>query len=531
MAKPFDDLRKQMSPERREKNRGDAEKELAGIEDCVNPSKGFHDLSFNQLAERVHALACIMAVVDGPMPTREELDAGHDEAMAVAGKLFELSDGAEESAPKKQLARSRSYAAAVAGTLLGIAEGLKKIIPEKDPPELRLLWDVAHDLASEGQTFYPCSLCDHCVSNDEEAYFCLKHERGTDHDETCSDWKRKVEESARALTVSRELGAKEIKELYEAGPEGLEAAAIYERARAQIQTLEKQLNDARQTALMLATKVDRDQIPDAVHTKLDLWETEPIAELARMVDGPRQPEGLPDPKDCAPPWTAFYVDGYPEAIMPAGRPGDVAIVRGLPEELVQRIIQCANAGVLQDRLKPGEVEEAVANAQRLFDGSKRDEIIQDFLEKTAPKERECKVCGETYTGMRMICGKHECEMTLQLRAVQGRAMRPIDYCGDNAPRGAIFFNDYVKAPTPPPENPYEWECLGNGFKLSVEEDASLTRVAHVYPSGDPERPWMGEAHCGVWGIKRPTFRTKEEAKAWCEKKIESPREETPEETQ
>jgi hypothetical protein len=319
MAKPFDDLRKQMSPERREKNRQDAERELVGIEDCVNPSKGFHDLSFNQLAERVHALACIMAVVDGPMPTREELDLGHDEAMAIAGLLFEAAD-------------------------------------YQNP----------------------------------------------------------------------------------------EAEAIHEQARAQIQTLEKKLNDARQTALMLATKIDRDRIPEPVHTKLDLWETEPIAELARMVDGPRQPEGLPDPKDCAPPWTAFYVDGYPEAIMPAGRPGDVAIVRGLPEELVQRIIDCANAGELRDRLKPGEVEAAIEDAKRLLEGSKQDSIIQDFLEKTAPKERECTICGDTYTGLRIICGKRECEVGLQMRVARNREMRPIDYQGDNAPRGAIFFNDYTR---------------------------------------------------------------------------------------
>lgn len=46
--------------------------------------------------------------------------------------------------------------------------------------------------------------------------------------------------------------------------------------------------------------------------------------------------------DLGPPWVLFLVDGRPEAILPAGRPGEVANVRGVSRSTVNRIIAAAN---------------------------------------------------------------------------------------------------------------------------------------------------------------------------------------------
>ena len=43
-----------------------------------------------------------------------------------------------------------------------------------------------------------------------------------------------------------------------------------------------------------------------------------------------------------PPWIVHADGGKPIVILPAGRPGEVADVRGLPEKLVRRLVMCAN---------------------------------------------------------------------------------------------------------------------------------------------------------------------------------------------
>lgn len=47
-------------------------------------------------------------------------------------------------------------------------------------------------------------------------------------------------------------------------------------------------------------------------------------------------------KGYGPPWIIFADKGEPVAILPAGRPGEVAKVEGLSMEVVQRIVDCAN---------------------------------------------------------------------------------------------------------------------------------------------------------------------------------------------
>lgn len=43
-----------------------------------------------------------------------------------------------------------------------------------------------------------------------------------------------------------------------------------------------------------------------------------------------------------PPWIIFCDDGKPIAILPAGRPGEVANVEGMSMETVQAIVNAAN---------------------------------------------------------------------------------------------------------------------------------------------------------------------------------------------
>ena len=44
----------------------------------------------------------------------------------------------------------------------------------------------------------------------------------------------------------------------------------------------------------------------------------------------------------APPWIIFCDGGEPVAILPAGRPGEVADVRGIPRTTVEAIVNAAN---------------------------------------------------------------------------------------------------------------------------------------------------------------------------------------------
>ena len=59
--------------------------------------------------------------------------------------------------------------------------------------------------------------------------------------------------------------------------------------------------------------------------------------------------------------------------------------------------------------------------------AKKDEIINRYLKNSAPKERECTICGDEYVGMRIICEKLSCEVGLKARVAHNRAQRPVDY--------------------------------------------------------------------------------------------------------
>lgn len=54
--------------------------------------------------------------------------------------------------------------------------------------------------------------------------------------------------------------------------------------------------------------------------------------------------------DLGPPWVLFSDKGRPIAILPAGRPGEVANVEGLPLAKVQAIIEAANGEALNRKL-------------------------------------------------------------------------------------------------------------------------------------------------------------------------------------
>ena len=46
--------------------------------------------------------------------------------------------------------------------------------------------------------------------------------------------------------------------------------------------------------------------------------------------------------NLGPPWMLFSDKKKPVAILPSGRPGEVANVRNIDPEVVERIVQCAN---------------------------------------------------------------------------------------------------------------------------------------------------------------------------------------------
>lgn len=47
--------------------------------------------------------------------------------------------------------------------------------------------------------------------------------------------------------------------------------------------------------------------------------------------------------NLGPPWVLFCVEGKPVAILPAGRPGEVANVKGLSMKEAKAIVKHANA--------------------------------------------------------------------------------------------------------------------------------------------------------------------------------------------
>jgi len=73
----------------------------------------------------------------------------------------------------------------------------------------------------------------------------------------------------------------------------------------------------------------------------------------------------------------------------------------------------------------------------------KDDMIARYLKDSGPNERECKICGDEYTGMRIICEKRSCEFELKARVAHNRAQRPVDYV--SVGRKAFLVN------TPPTE--------------------------------------------------------------------------------
>lgn len=63
----------------------------------------------------------------------------------------------------------------------------------------------------------------------------------------------------------------------------------------------------------------------------------------------------------------------------------------------------------------------------MTDPETKNEILSDFLEATKPQERECSICGDKYTGMKVICGKQACFWGMRARVDYNRSLRPIDY--------------------------------------------------------------------------------------------------------
>lgn len=103
-------------------------------------------------------------------------------------------------------------------------------------------------------------------------------------------------------------------------------------------------------------------------------------------------------KNLGPPWTLFSDKKKPVAILPSGRPGEVANVRNIDPETVERIVQCANARGSRDDAE-ARVIALYGDALRVIashpDGDEVAEWMkakaQEALEKTLAAER-----GEIY---------------------------------------------------------------------------------------------------------------------------------------
>ena len=68
----------------------------------------------------------------------------------------------------------------------------------------------------------------------------------------------------------------------------------------------------------------------------------------------------PYTRNMLPPWVLFMSDGKPDAILPAGRLGSVADVRGLPVSIVRVFIAAANSGTLQDPIADAKALESLS---------------------------------------------------------------------------------------------------------------------------------------------------------------------------
>lgn len=69
----------------------------------------------------------------------------------------------------------------------------------------------------------------------------------------------------------------------------------------------------------------------------------------------------------------------------------------------------------------------------------KDEIISNYLETLKPTERECKICGDTFVGIRMVCSE-ACAWEMRARIEYNRSLRPLDYV--SVPRKALIVSDF-----------------------------------------------------------------------------------------
>lgn len=69
----------------------------------------------------------------------------------------------------------------------------------------------------------------------------------------------------------------------------------------------------------------------------------------------------------------------------------------------------------------------------------KNEIISDYLETLKPIERECKICGDTFVGIRMVCSE-ACAWEMRARVEYNRSLRPLDYV--SVPRKALIVSDF-----------------------------------------------------------------------------------------
>ncbi len=109
-------------------------------------------------------------------------------------------------------------------------------------------------------------------------------------------------------------------------------------------------------------------------------------------------------RDIKPPWVIFSDKGKPVAILPAGRPGEVANVEGLTMAQVQAIVNAANAvvhaetteklGLLEVALKIGVAQEeskrTLRNALDLL------ESYEWHFEDRGAEWNVCQVCWAEY---------------------------------------------------------------------------------------------------------------------------------------
>jgi hypothetical protein len=76
---------------------------------------------------------------------------------------------------------------------------------------------------------------------------------------------------------------------------------------------------------------------------------------------------LANPAAFAPPWVIFADRGKSVAIMPAGRPGDVALVRSLSDQAVQAIVMAANAALETRAVEAERWSKLMASMQKVSD--------------------------------------------------------------------------------------------------------------------------------------------------------------------